>query len=39
MFTPQARERLRSELLNAAASDRRITGGAITGSAAANGED
>jgi hypothetical protein len=39
MFTPEARQRLRSELLENARSDRRITGGAITGSAAASHED
>ena len=39
MFTPQERQGLRSDLLEAAASDRRITGGAITGSAAGGRED
>jgi hypothetical protein len=39
MFTPEERERLRSSLLEYAASDRRISGAAITGSAAAGRED
>jgi len=39
MFTPVERESLRSELLEYATADRRITGGAITGSAAAGCED
>jgi hypothetical protein len=39
MFTPKERSQLRSELLGLARSDPRITGGAITGSAAAEGED
>jgi hypothetical protein len=39
MFTPVERERLRSSLLEYAASDRRISGAAITGSAAAGRED
>jgi hypothetical protein len=39
MFTPEERERLRSGLLEYAAGDRRISGAAITGSAAAGRED
>jgi hypothetical protein len=39
MFTPEERERLRSELLERAARDQRISGVAITGSAAASHED
>ena len=39
MFTPEERERLRSGLLERAARDLRISGAAITGSAAASGED
>src|SRR5258708_11693140 len=39
MFTPEERERLRSELLERAARDQRISGAAITGSAAASHED
>lgn len=39
MFTPQERDLLRTELLDFAASDRRIGGAAITGSAAAERED
>lgn len=39
MFTPEERASLRSELLDKAAGDPRITGAAITGSAAADGED
>jgi hypothetical protein len=39
MFTPEQRESLRSELLNRAAEDQRISGAAITGSAAASRED
>jgi hypothetical protein len=39
MFTPEERERLRSELLERAARDQRISGAAITGSAAASRED
>lgn len=39
MFTPEERERLRSELLQRAAKDQRISGAAITGSAAASRED
>lgn len=39
MFTPEERARLRSDLLEYAASDRRISGAAITGSAAAERED
>ena len=39
MFTPEERERLRSELLERAAKDQRISGAAITGSAAASRED
>lgn len=39
MFTPDERARLRSDLLEYAARDRRISGAAITGSAAAERED
>ena len=39
MFTSEERDRLRSDLLEYAASDRRISGAAITGSAAAGLED
>src|SRR6185503_3958295 len=39
MFTPEERARLRSELLDYAAGDGRISGAAITGSAAADRED
>lgn len=39
MFTPDQRDRLRSELLSRAAADSRISGAAITGSAAAGCED
>ncbi len=39
MFTPEERDRLRSDLLQFAASDRRISGAAVTGSAAAECED
>jgi hypothetical protein len=39
MFTPEQRVKLRSELLQRAANDRRISGAAITGSAAAERED
>lgn len=39
MFTPEERSRLRSNLLEYAASDQRISGAAITGSAAAARED
>jgi hypothetical protein len=39
MFTPEERARLRSDLLAYAASDQRISGAAITGSAAAARED
>ena len=39
MFTPEERALLRSELISWAAGDRRITGVAITGSAAAERED
>ena len=39
MFTPEQRARLRDELLEYAASDSRISGAAITGSAAAGRED
>jgi hypothetical protein len=38
-FTPEERARLRSDLLEYAASDRRISGAAITGSGAAEHED
>ncbi len=39
MFTPEERARLRSELLDRAAADRRINGAAVTGSAANERED
>ncbi len=39
MFTAADRERIRSELLDAARNDARLTGGAVTGSAAAGRED
>jgi len=39
MFTPEERSRVRSGLLDHAAGDRRISGAAITGSAAAARED
>jgi hypothetical protein len=39
MFSPEYRSRLRRQLLDAASADKRITGGAITGSAAADRED
>jgi len=39
MFTPAERGQLRSEFLDLARPDPRITGGAITGSAAAKPED
>src|SRR5437867_2684022 len=39
MFTVADRERIRSEILEAARTDERLTGGAITGSAAAGRED
>src|SRR5665213_1487086 len=39
MFTPQERDRLRTDLLGHAVSDGRISGAAITGSAAAGRED
>jgi hypothetical protein len=39
MFTPEERDRLRSDLLEYAAGDRRVGGAAITGSAAAGLED
>jgi hypothetical protein len=39
MFTPEERERLRAGLLQRAAEDQRISGAAITGSAAASRED
>lgn len=39
MFTPEERSRLRSSLLELAASDARISGAAITGSAASDSED
>jgi len=39
VFIPQDRERIRSELLDAARADARLSGGAITGSAAAGRED
>jgi len=39
MFTPEERDRLRSDLLEHAASDPHISGAAITGSAATGHED
>jgi hypothetical protein len=39
MFTPEDRERLRDELVSAARADERITGAALTGSAAMGAED
>ncbi|HYY54061.1 MAG TPA: nucleotidyltransferase domain-containing protein [Candidatus Dormibacteraeota bacterium] len=39
MYTPEERERLRSDLIAAARADARLTGAAITGSAAAGLED
>ena len=39
MFAPEERERVRAELLERAATDQRINGTAITGSAAASRED
>jgi hypothetical protein len=39
MYTPEERERLRADLLRYAASDARISGAALTGSAAAGSED
>jgi hypothetical protein len=39
MFTPEERDRLRSTLVEVAARDRRISGAAITGSAAVGRED
>jgi hypothetical protein len=39
IFTPDERERLRSELFERAAKDQRISGAAVTGSAAASRED
>ena len=39
MFTPPERERMRSNLLARATRDRRISGAAVTGSAAVGGED
>jgi hypothetical protein len=39
MFTPEERDRVRKHLLECAQADRRITGAAITGSAAAGRED
>jgi hypothetical protein len=39
LFTPEERERLRAALLERAAKDQRISGAAITGSAAASRED
>jgi hypothetical protein len=39
MYTPEDRERIRSEILAAASHDPRISGGAITGSAALDNED
>ncbi len=39
MFTPEGRGRLREELVSAAYADARITGAAVTGSAAVGHED
>jgi hypothetical protein len=39
MFTPEDRDRLRVDLLHTASRDKRITGGAITGSASVGRED
>src|SRR5689334_9112873 len=39
MFTAQDRQRIRSELLEAARADERLSGGAVTGSAAVGRED
>src|SRR5450755_3603737 len=39
MYTPEERDRLRSDLLEYASGDRRISGAAMTGSAAAGLED
>ena len=39
MFTPQDRERIRAELLDAGRADARLTGGAVTGSGAHGPED
>ena len=39
MFTPEERARLRSDLLDYAANDQRVSGAAITGSAAGGRED
>src|ERR1700691_2977014 len=39
MFTPEQRARVRSDLLEYAARDQRISGAAITGSGASGGED
>lgn len=39
MFTPEGRERLRAALVSAADADERITGAALTGSAALGAED
>ncbi|HEY1896542.1 MAG TPA: hypothetical protein VGG62_09740, partial [Terracidiphilus sp.] len=39
MFTPDQRDRIRSDLLEYAARDQRLSGAAITGSAAAGNED
>ncbi len=39
MFTPQYRAELRAELLDYASNDKRVAGGAITGSASVNLED
>ncbi len=39
MFTPEERDRLRHDLLESASSDRRISGAAMTGSAASGCED
>jgi hypothetical protein len=39
MFTSADRERIRAEILDAARDDARLSGGAVTGSAASGGED
>ena len=39
MFTPEERDRVRRQVLDLARADARITGGALTGSAAAGMDD
>ena len=39
MFSPEQRDRLREQIIAAARADRRVTGAAMTGSAALGGED